>query len=74
MEGNLFKWGSHNNAGVPLNGAYGKVHADGNISIYNNNNQEIWRTKASGGATVSINASGKPIILAADGKTVWTGQ
>lgn len=74
IEGNHFKWGSYNNAGAPLNGAYGKVHTDGNIGIYNSNHQEIWSTKASGGATVSINASGKPIILAADGKTVWTGQ
>lgn len=74
IEGNHFRWGSYNNAGAPLRGAYGKVQADGNMSIYNKSGQEIWHTNASGGATVSINSAGKPIILAADGSTVWTGQ
>lgn len=72
--GDIFKWGSYNNDKAPLAGSYGKVLADGNLAIYDKDQKEIWRTKATGGAKVSIDSSGKPIILDRDGKTVWTAK
>lgn len=72
--GDIFKWGSYNNDKAPLAGSYGKVLVDGNLAIYDKDQKEIWRTKATGGAKVSIDSSGKPIILDRDGKTVWTAK
>lgn len=73
IDGEHFWWGSYNDAKAPMEGEYAKVHEDGNLHIYNANNELMWRTDVSGGVALSINTEGHPVILNDKQEEIWEG-
>lgn len=68
-----FHWGSYNHYDVPLGGSHAAMHTDGNLHVYDKNNELLWRTEIEGGAALSITREGKPVIMNEQEEIVWMG-